>query len=66
MMQLKYIVFIAWFVGLILYVGGWYLKDNTFKCKKLCNVIFAIGMFITYITVMYLVFGVLMPMLLGK
>ena len=60
-MQFKYIVLITWFVGLILYVGGWYLKDNTYKYKALCNVIFAIGMFITCVTFIYLVFGVILP-----
>ena len=60
-MQFKYIVLITWFVGLILLVGGLYLKDTKIKRKKLCKALFIVGTVITYIVAMYLVFGVILP-----
>lgn len=60
-MQFKYIVIITWFVGLILCVGGWYLKDTREKHKALWVTMFVVGMVITAITFVYLIFGVILP-----
>ena len=36
-MEKKYILLIAWYVGMILFVGNLYLKDTNFQHKKLCT-----------------------------
>ena len=65
-MQFKYIVLIAWFVGLILYVGGWFLKDNKEKGKMLWTMICLLGAAITCAVIFFLVYGVIAPEITGS
>lgn len=60
-MNIKYIMLLAWGVGLAIMITSWFLRDAKNKNKVLCNVFIVTGSLIAYVSFMYAVFGILLP-----